>query len=100
MSDKKKYYKYYSIQSCYERQSKETWENEVVLIVNEWKWKGILSSYTQWLTFTPEVFVKKFWSQIKNDEYNKWLSRKNLRCEIEIVKKNEEIVSDLPDDYR
>lgn len=96
----KKYYKYYCIQSCYERQNKESWENEVVLVVNEWKGKWILSSYSLWIKYTPEEFVKKFWNQIKNDEYNKWLSRKNMRCEVEMLRKNEEIVNDLPVDLK
>lgn len=100
MSEKKKYYKYYQIQSCYERQSKETWENEVVLIVNEWKGKWILSSYSTWLTYSPAEFVEKFKDHIKNDEYNKGLTRKNIRCEIDYVRKNEQLVNDLPDDLK
>lgn len=96
----KKFYKYYQVESCYERENKETKENEVCLVVHEWKGKGILSSYPIWIIYSPEEFVKKYGSIIKNDEYNKWLSRKNLRCEVEFMRKNECIIDSLPDDMK
>lgn len=67
--------KYYQIKSCYERENKDTKKKEVVLVWQEIKWKGLLSSYSNYFILTPEEFIKKFWSKIKNDEYNKWLER-------------------------
>lgn len=67
--------RYYQIKSCYERENKDTKKKEVVLVWQEIKWKGLLSSYSNYFILTPEEFIKKFWSKIKNDEYNKWLER-------------------------
>ena len=96
----KKFYKYYQIESCYERQNKESGENEVCVVAHEWKGKWILSSYPVWLIYSPEKFVEKFWKKIDNEAFNKWLSRLNLRCEVEFVRKNECIIDSLPDDMK
>lgn len=92
--------KYYQIKSCYERENKESKENEVVIIANEVKWKGLLSSFSNYFVFTPEEFVKKFWSSIKNDQYNKWLERLNVLVNCEIINDVQGVVENLPDDLK
>ena len=98
--EKKAYYKYYKIQSCYTRNNKESGEEEVVVIWNEYKWKSIISSYPQWFVYTPQDFVEKFWSHIKKDEYNKGLTWLIMRSEINFSHDNECIVKELPDDLK
>lgn len=94
------YYKYYKINSCYERENKETKDPEVVVVWNEIKTKWTMSQYPKWFVYSPEDFVAKFWSKIKKDEYNKWLTGLILRGEVDFQIKNEEITEDLPDDLK
>lgn len=91
------YNKYYQIKSCYERENKETKKKEVVLIWNEIKWKGLLSSFSNFFTLSPEDFTKKFWTHVKPDEYNKWLERKNLEVWCETMFEVHWIIDDLPE---
>lgn len=77
--------KYFEIRSCYERENKETKEKEVVVIANELRWKGAISSYTQFFVFEPEKFVEMFRGDIRKDERNFWLERKVLNCDLEYL---------------
>lgn len=88
--------KYYQIKSCYERENKDSKQNEVVIIANEVKWKWLLSSYNNYFIFTPEEFVKKFWTKIKNDVYNKWLERLNIEVWCEIINDVHWVIDNLP----
>ena len=96
--EKKKYYKYYKLNSCFKRENKETKEEEIVVIGNEIRGKGLISSYPKWFTFDPEEFVNIFWSKIKKDEYNMWLNGVNFRGEVDFNVSNIESVDTLPDD--
>lgn len=94
------YNKYYQIKSCYERENKETKQNEVVVIANELKGKWLLSIYSNYFIFTPEEFVKKFWSKIKNDQYNKWLERLNIEVWVEYSLDVHWVCDNLPENLR
>lgn len=75
--------KYFEIKSVYERENKETKEQEVVIIANELRWKGIISSYTNYFVLTPTTFVEKFKNEIDKDKRNFGLERKNLEVDCE-----------------
>lgn len=92
--------KYYVIKSCFERINNDTQQNEVMIIANELKWKNLLSSFNQYFFLTPEDFVAKFWSLIKNDEFNKWLTGVNLEVEIEIHRNLLGVANNIPDDLK
>lgn len=94
------YSKYYSIKSCYERENKETKQNEVVVIASEIKGKWLISTYSRYFVMTPEEFVAKFKSKIKNDAYNKWLERVNFEWECEEICNIKWVCENLPEKYQ
>lgn len=92
--------KYYEIKSVYERENKETKENEVVVICNEIKWKWIVTSYTQFFVFTPMEFASKFWSEVKKDQRNFWLERLPLEVWVKYEYEVHWINRNLPDNLK
>lgn len=92
--------KYYEIKSVYERENKETKENEVVVICNEIKWKWIVTSYTQFFVFTPIEFASKFWSEVKKDQRNFWLERLPLEVWVKYEYEVHWINRNLPDNLK
>lgn len=96
----KMFNKYYQISSCYERENKETKENEVVIICNELKWKWVISSFRNYFTFTPEDFAKKFWHVVKKDQRNFWLERQSLEVGCEYLYDVHWITKDLPESLK
>lgn len=91
--------KYYQVKSCYERENKDTKKKEVVVVWQEFKWKGLLSSYTNYFVLTPEDFIKKFWSKIKNDEYNKGLERVPFEVGVDYSFDVHWVVDKLPEKF-
>jgi len=96
----KMFNKYYQIKSCYERENKETKRKEVVLVWNEIKGKWLLSSFSNYFILTPDDFMKKFWSKVKNDEYNKGLERVNFEVWVEYAFEVHGVVDKLPDNLK
>lgn len=92
--------KYYEIKSVYERENKETKENEVVVICNEIKWKWIVTSYTQFFVFTPMEFASKFWSEVKKDQRNFGLERLPLEVWVKYEYEVHWINRNLPDNLK
>ena len=89
--------KYYQVKSCYERENKDTKKKEVVIVWQEIKWKWLLSSYSNYFILTPEEFIKKFWSKIKNDEFNKWLERSYFEVWVEYAFDVHGVVDKVPE---
>ena len=94
--------KYFEITSAYERENKETKDKEVVIIWNELRWKGVISSFSRFFVFTPEEFVSKFRSYIKENERNFWLTRLKLAVDTDYIYSPKDIVSDnnLPENLK
>ena len=89
--------KYYSISACYERQNEETKKDEFVIVCNEIKGKGLLSSYTNYFKIPKEDFLRKFQNDYKKDVYNKWLERKILEVWVEFSHDVHGIVASVPE---
>lgn len=96
----KPFLKYFRIKSCFEREIPNSDSTEVLIIANEIKWKNLLNSYDRFFHLTPEDFVNKFQNQIKNDEYNKWLTWVNFSAETEYHFKNITHCENLPDNLK
>lgn len=94
--------KYFEIRSCYERENKDTQEKEVVIIANELRWKGAISSYSQYFVFTPEKFVEMFRGEINKEARNFGLERKILHSDMDYVYYPKSIVSkdSLPENLK
>lgn len=89
--------KYFEIKSCYLRENKESGDDEYVVVCNEIRGKGVVSSYTRFFTFTEEEFIKKFWSEIKKDSRNYGLERLPLEVGCDYTFEVHGINKNLPD---
>ena len=92
--------KYYEIRGCYERENNDSKAKEVVIICNEIKWKGILSSYTNYFTLSPEDFIRKFGSSIVKDDKNFGLVRKTLEVGVDYIHDLHGITNTLPESLK
>ena len=92
--------KYYQVKSCYERENKDTKKKEVVVVWQEIKGKGLLSSYSNYFILTPDEFIKKFGSKSQDDEFNKGLERENFEVWVNYSFEVHGLVDRLPDDLK
>lgn len=90
------YNRYFQISSCYKRENKDLKKQEIVIVWNQIKWKGLISQYKKYLVMSPEDFNKKFAWKIKEWEYNLGLTNSNIEVWVEEMYDVHWIIDKLP----